>query len=244
MIFRSSYFWSIVILIFVLGWMFSDNLINNFNSNDDNNSKVETSSVDNLDETTNDLIISAEKVKNTLINKTIRSNSVTYPEFEISITSEVEGNIIKAFVTEGDYIKKGSKILEINKGTLSQKILAAKSSMKAAKKSLDISKKTLKGTLNEELQAARANLKLSKQNLTIVEKLFKQNFASSLEVTQKVSDVENAQVRVAQLENQQNFNSELNVVKKEAEYENAKSTLFELEENYQKWLFWLLPVGF
>ena len=235
MIFRSSYFWALVILILVLGWMFSDDLINNSASKDDeNNSKGETSSVNSLDEITNDLIISAEKVNNTLINKTIRSNSVTYPEFEISITSEVEGNIIKVFVKEGDFIKKGSKILEINKGTLSQKILAAKSSMKAAKKSLDIAKKTLKGTLNEELQAARANLKLSKQNLTIVEKLFKQNFASSLEVTQKVSDVENAQVRIAQLENQQNYNSELNVIKREAEYENAKSTLFELEEKLSK----------
>ena len=64
MIFRSSYFWALVILILVLGWMFSDDLINNSTSkDDDNNSKAETSSVDNLDAITNNLIISAEKVK-------------------------------------------------------------------------------------------------------------------------------------------------------------------------------------
>ena len=233
MIFRSSYFWAFSIFILVLGWMFSDDLFNNFtkqSSDNDNNSKIETSTAINSNETSNELIILAKKVKNKFVQKTIRSNSVTYPEFEISIPSEVQGKIKKIFVKEGDFISKGSKILEIDRGTLNQKISAAKASLKAAKKSLDISYRTSKGTLDIELQAAKADLKLAKQNLTIVEKLFKQNYASSLEVTQKLSQVENVQVRIAQLENKQNFNSELNVIKSEAEYENAKSILMELEE--------------
>ena len=233
MIFRSSYFWAFTIFILVLGWMFSDDLFNNFtkqSSDNDNNSKIETSTAINSNETSNELIILAKKVKNKFVQKTIRSNSVTYPEFEISIPSEVQGKIKKIFVKEGDFISKGSKILEIDRGTLNQKISAAKASLKAAEKSLDISNRTSKGTLDIELQAAKADLKLAKQNLTIVEKLFKQNYASSLEVTQKLSQVENVQVRIAQLENKQNFNSELNVIKSEAEYENAKSILMELEE--------------
>ena len=233
MIFRSSYFWAFTVFVLVLGWMFSDDLFNNFtkqSSDNDNNSKIETSSVSNSNETSNELIILAKKVKNKFVQKTIRSNSVTYPEFEISIPSEVQGKIKKIFVKEGDFISKGSKILEIDRGTLNQKISAAKASLKAAEKSLDISNRTSKGTLDIELQAAKADLKLAKQNLTIVEKLFKQNYASSLEVTQKLSQVENVQVRIAQLENKQNFNSELNVIKSEAEYENAKSILMELEE--------------
>ena len=233
MIFRSSYFWAFTIFVLVLGWMFSDDLFNNFtkqNSDNDNNLKTETSSVTNSDETSNELIILAKKVKNNFVQKTIRSNSVTYPEFEISIPSEVQGKIKKIFVKEGDFISKGTQILEIDRGTLNQKISAAKASLKAAEKSLDISNRTSKGTLDIELQAAQADLKLAKQNLTIVEKLFKQNYASSLEVTQKLSQLENVQVRIAQLENKQNFNSELNVIKSEAEYENAKSILMELEE--------------
>ena len=233
MIFRSSYFWAFSIFILVLGWMFSDDLFNNFtkqSSDNDNNSKIETSTAINSNETSNELIILAKKVKNKFVQKTIRSNSVTYPEFEISIPSEVQGKIKKIFVKEGDFISKGSKILEIDRGTLNQKISAAKASLKAAEKSLDISNRTSKGTLDIELQAAKADLKLAKQNLTIVEKLFKQNYASSLEVTQKLSQVENVQVKIAQLENKQNYNSELNVIKSKAEYENAKSILMELEE--------------
>ena len=233
MIFRSSYFWAFTIFVLVLGWMFSDDLLNNFtnqNSDNNDNSKIETSTKINSNETSNELIILAKKVKNKFVQKTIRSNSVTYPEFEISIPSEVQGKIKKIFVKEGDFISKGSKILEIDRGTLNQKISAAKASLKAAEKSLDISNRTSKGTLDIELQAAKADLKLAKQNLTIVEKLFKQNYASSLEVTQKLSQVENVQVRIAQLENKQNYNSELNVIKSKAEYENAKSILMELEE--------------
>ena len=233
MIFRSSYFWAFTIFVLVLGWMFSDDLLNNFtnqNSDNNDNSKIETSTKINSNETSNELIILAKKVKNKFVQKTIRSNSVTYPEFEISIPSEVQGKIKKIFVKEGDFISKGSKILEIDRGTLNQKISAAKASLKAAEKSLDISNRTSKGTLDIELQAAKADLKLAEQNLTIVEKLFKQNYASSLEVTQKLSQLENVQVRIAQLENKQNFNSELNVIKSEAEYENAKSILMELEE--------------
>ena len=233
MIFRSSYFWALTIFILVLGWMFSDDLLKNFgNQNTDNDKipKIQSSTTNKPKENSNELIILAKEVKNILVNKTIRSNSVTYPEFEISIPSEVEGNIKRIYVKEGDFISKGSKILEIDRGTLNQKITAAKASLKASEKSLDVSKRTSKGTLDIELQAAKADLKLAKQNLTIVEKLFKQNYASSLEVTQKMSLVENVQVRIAQLENKQNYNSELNVIKSEAEYENAKSTLMELEE--------------
>jgi len=233
MIFRSSYFWAFTIFILVIGWMFSDDLFSNFTSQNidsDNNSKIETSAAINSNETPNELIILAKEVKNKFVQKTIRSNSVTYPEFEISIPSEVQGKIKKIFVKEGDFISKGSKILEIDSGTLNQKISAAKASLNAAEKSLDISNRTSKGTLDIELQAAKADLKLAKQNLTIVENLFKQNYASSLEVTQKLSQVENVQVRIAQLENKQNYNSELNVVKSKADYENAKSILMELEE--------------
>ena len=233
MIFRSSYFWAFTIFILVLGWMFSDDLFSNFTSQNidsDNNSKIETSAAINSNETPNELIILAKEVKNKFVQKTIRSNSVTYPEFEISVPSEVQGKIKKIFVKEGDFISKGSKILEIDSGTLNQKISAAKASLNAAEKSLDISNRTSKGTLDIELQAAKADLKLAKQNLTIVENLFKQNYASSLEVTQKLSQVENVQVRIAQLENKQNYNSELNVIKSKADYENAKSILMELEE--------------
>ena len=223
---RSPIILAIIIILLVLGWMFSDDLLNREtkNSFNDNSSISNTTSENEA----NNIIVSAKRVKNNLISKTIRSNAVSYPEFEISLPSEVEGIISRLITKEGDLVSEGDKILEVDKGTLDQKITAAKAAFTASKKALDVAQKTLNGTLSEELQAARASLKLAQQDLDIVKKLFEQNFASSLEVTKKASVVENAQVKIATLENQQNYNLELNLIKSEADFQNAKTYLMDL----------------
>ena len=223
---RSPIILAIIIILLVLGWMFSDDFLSTEtkNSFNDNSSISNTTSGNEA----NNIIVSAKRVKNNLISKTIRSNAVSYPEFEISLPSEVEGIISRLFTKEGDFVSEGDKILEVDKGTLDQKITAAKAAFTASKKALDVAQKTLNGTLSEELQAARASLKLAQQDLDIVKKLFEQNFASSLEVTQKASVVENAQVKIATLENQQNYNLELNLIKSEADFQNAKTYLMDL----------------
>ena len=223
---RSPIILAIIIIILVLGWMFSDDFL----SRETKNSFNDNSSISNTtsENEANNIIVSAKRVKNNLISKTIRSNAVSYPEFEISLPSEVEGIISRLFTKEGDFVSEGDKILEVDKGTLDQKITAAKAAFTASKKALDVAQKTLNGTLSEELQAARASLKLAQQDLDIVKKLFEQNFASSLEVTKKASVVENAQVKIATLENQQNYNLELNLIKSEADFQNAKTYLMDL----------------
>lgn len=223
---RSPVVLAVIIIVLVLGWMFSDDFL----STETKNSFNDNSSISNTtsENETNNIIISAKRVKNNLISKTIRSNAVSHPEFEISLPSEVEGIISRLFVKEGDFVSEGEKILEVDKGTLDQKITAAKAAFTASKKALDVAQKILSGTLSEELQAAKANLKLAQQDLDIVKKLFEQNFASSLEVTKKASVVENAQVKIATLENQQNYNLELNLIKSEADFQSAKTYLMDL----------------
>ncbi|GIR78812.1 MAG: hypothetical protein CM15mP81_03220 [Alphaproteobacteria bacterium] len=61
---------------------------------------------------------------------------MSYPEFEISLPSEVEGIISRLFAKEGDFVSEGDKILEVDKGTLDQKITAAKAAFTASKKHL------------------------------------------------------------------------------------------------------------
>ena len=89
---------AIIIILLVLGWMFSDDFLSTEikNSFNDNSSTSNTTS----DNDANNIIVSAKRVKNNLISKTIRSNAVSYPEFEISLPSEVEGIISRLFVKE------------------------------------------------------------------------------------------------------------------------------------------------
>ena len=198
--FNLSYLWAILIAIAIIGWMFSDEL---FRSGD-NNISEENSSLNTNANKNEGLIVRALRVKNTTINNEVRSNGYTEPEFEITLSSEIGGKISEINIVEGSSIKKDSVILEIDTGTLNQRIEAAKrkikaseASLKANEKSLEISKKVLEGTLEQEIKAAKATLKLADKNLSIALNLAKNNFSSELEIARYTSEFENAKVRLA-----------------------------------------------
>ena len=132
---RSSYIWAIFIACLIVGWMFSDDLLKIYNPQETNDLNLKT---ENKEESKTDkkLIISAVKVQNVNVDKIIRSNGITNPEFQVSISSEIGGKVISTHVKEGQYIRKGTKILSIDVGTLKQKISAAEADVNAAKKSL------------------------------------------------------------------------------------------------------------
>ena len=226
--FNLSYLWAILIAIAIIGWMFSDDFFRNSENN-----IIEEKTSSNITNNKNEgLIVRALKVKNTTINNEVRSNGYTEPEYEITLSSEIGGKISEIILAEGSNIDKGNVILEIDTGTLKQRISAAKrkikaseATLKANKKSLDVSKKVLEGTLEQELIAAKANLKLAEKNLSIAQNLAKNNFSSELEIAKYNSEFENAKVRLAILENQQNYNSELDLENNIASLENAKYDL-------------------
>jgi len=226
---RSSYIWAVIIACLIVGWMFSDDLLKFYNPQETNDSRLKT---ENKEEPKTDkkLIISAVKVQNINVDKIIRSNGITNPEFQISISSEIGGKVISTHVKEGQYVNKGTKILSIDVGTLKQKISAAEADVNAAKKSLEISQKTSVGILDEELIAAKAKLKLAEKDLEIIKKLEKSNYASSLELAKKLAEVESANLQIAIIKNKQNYSSEINLVNSVASLENAKSNLFTLKK--------------
>ena len=226
--FNLSYLWAILIAIAIIGWMFSDELLRN----SEKNTSEENSSLNSNANKNEGLIVRALKVKNTTINNEVRSNGYTEPEFEITLSSEIGGKISEINIVEGSSIKKDSVILEIDTGTLNQRIEAAKrkikaseASLKANEKSLEISKKVLEGTLEQEIKAAKADLKLADKNLSIALNLAKNNFSSELEIAKYTSEFENAKVRLAIIENQQNYNSELDLERNMASLESAKYDL-------------------
>ena len=157
---RSPIIFAIIIILLVLGWMFSDDFLSTEtkNSFNDNSSISNTTSGNEA----NNIIVSAKRVKNNLISKTIRSNAVSYPEFEISLPSEVEGIISRLFTKEGDFVSEGDKILEVNKGTLDQRITAAKAAFTASKKASVVENAQVKIATLENQQNYNLELNLIK----------------------------------------------------------------------------------
>lgn len=174
-------------------------------------------------------MVSAVTVHNEMINRTIRANGVSEAAFDVTVSSKVDGNIIKIPATEGSEIKLDDVLIILDKGTLPEQIAAAKAELNAAEKSYNAAQKQSKGTLKEELAAARANLVVIEKRLSIANELAKDNFTAPLELAQLKADYENARVQLAKIETAQNYRSELEVAQNLARVEAARASLAALE---------------
>ena len=178
---------------------------------------------------TSSFTVSAVSVQNETINRTIRANGVSEAAFDVTVSSKIDGNIIRIPATEGSEIKQGDVLVVLDKGTLPEQIAAAKAELNAAEKSYDAAQKQSKGTLKEELAAARANLVVTEKRLSIANELAKENFTAPVELAQLKADYENARVQLAKIETAQNYRSELEVAQNMARVEAARASLAALE---------------
>ena len=178
---------------------------------------------------TSSFTVSAVSVQNETINRTIRANGVSEAAFDVTVSSKIDGNIIRIPATEGNEIKQGDVLVVLDKGTLPEQIAAAKAELNAAEKSYDAAQKQSKGTLKEELVAARANLVVTEKRLSIANELAKENFTAPVELAQMKADYENARVQLAKIETAQNYRSELEVAQNMARVEAARASLAVLE---------------
>ena len=178
---------------------------------------------------TSSFTVSAVSVKNETINRTIRANGVSEAAFDVTVSSKIDGNIIRIPATEGSEIKQGDVLAVLDKGTLPEQIAAAKAELNAAEKSYDAAQKQSKGTLKEELAAARANLVVTEKRLSIANELAKENFTAPVELAQLKADYENARVQLAKIETAQNYRSEVEVAQNMARVEAARASLAALE---------------
>ncbi len=59
-------------------------------------------------------LVSTEKSENRTLVETVSANGKIRPETEVKISSDVSGEIVELFVAEGDSVRKGQPLLEIN----------------------------------------------------------------------------------------------------------------------------------
>lgn len=59
-------------------------------------------------------LVSMEKAENRTIVEVVSANGKIRPETEVKISSDVSGEIVELYVSEGDSVKKGQPLLEIN----------------------------------------------------------------------------------------------------------------------------------
>ena len=229
---KSSYLLAGLIALLVGLWMASGSFMKDTPAAINDSDQAEADSGADMPkqaDVTSSFTVSAVSVQNETINRTIRANGVSEAAFDVTVSSKIDGNIIRIPATEGSEIKQGDVLVVLDKGTLPEQIAAAKAELNAAEKSYDAAQKQSKGTLKEELAAARANLVVTEKRLSIANELAKENFTAPVELAQLKADYENARVQLAKIETAQNYRSELEVAQNMARVEAARASLAALE---------------
>lgn len=120
--------------------------------------------------------VSYKIVKSTAISKAriLNFTGITEAKEQVNLVSELEGNVVNILAKEGDFLKKGEPIIEMESKNYLQKYNAAKehvANMKIAYQSaLELEKKGLGSDANlakakSQLYNAEAELKQAKMNL-------------------------------------------------------------------------------
>ncbi len=117
------------------------------------------------------------------------------PLLDVEVKSNVEGEIIKLYVKEGDVVEKGDVLIDLDPEQIEQEkkqaqanVAAAKAQFKQAELNVDLTQKSL----DSGLQQAKDNVKISESSLktTIAE--------SKTRITQVETDIQTTQNALAQ----------------------------------------------
>jgi HlyD family secretion protein len=107
---------------------------------------------------------------------------------EVNITSEVSGRVTKLAVNEGDTVKRGQFLLQIDPRSVASQVVRGEAGLSVQRAALEQAK--------TQLETARANLVLARQNLEREQQLLKDRLTS----TQSFERVENeAKMRAAEV---------------------------------------------
>lgn len=108
--------------------------------------------------------------------ETVTANGTIQPEVEVKISSEVSGEIIELYVKEGDSVKKGDLLLQVNPDISESNVERARASVNNAKANLASAK--------ARVQQAEARFKQAETSFERSKKLFNDKVISSLEFEQ------------------------------------------------------------
>ena len=106
-------------------------------------------------------LVSAEKAENRTIIEVVSANGKIRPETEVKISSDVSGEIVELYVAEGDSVRKGQPLLEINPEILVTSFDAATAQYNNAMASLAGTKARLE---QSKAQMARSDADFKRQS--------------------------------------------------------------------------------
>lgn len=227
---RLSLLWAVLIALGVVGWMFSDDILDR---PADQLAKTSVASPDPEPAVTpSSLVIEAQRAKAELTSVEIRASGQTRTEFDLNLTARRAAIVSEIPAREGSWINKGDVLIRLDRGTLDSDLAAAKADRQAAMSAYEEAKKRFSktGTLAAQLDAAEANLAAIRDNYRAVEQLVARKLRPELDLSNLRAQLKAAETSLFEL---QNLSRDKELTSSYARIKSVDAQIARLEEQLE-----------
>jgi HlyD family secretion protein len=138
------------------------------------------------------LVVTTDVIKNRDLEAVVSASGKVQPKRLVKISAETSGRIVNLAVNEGDRIKKGQFLLQIDPKSLSSRVESGSASLRAAEQSLD--------QMRQSIETARVQLQQAQQNLTRQRDLWAQQLTTREALDRAENDLKSAESAVQERE--------------------------------------------
>jgi len=140
------------------------------------------------------LTVTTEAIKSRDLEAVVSASGKVQPKRLVKISAETPGRVVNLAVNEGDRIKKGQFLLQIDPKSLSTRVAGGNASLQAAETSLD--------QMRQAIETAKVQLQQAQQNLTRQRNLWAQQLTTREALERAENDVRSAESAVQEREKQ------------------------------------------
>src|SRR6476469_5836122 len=138
------------------------------------------------------LTVTTDVIKTRDLEAVVSASGKIQPKRLVKISAETSGKVVNLAVNEGDRVKVGQFLLQIDPKSLQRRVEGGAASLEAAQASI--------AQMRQAVETARAQLIQAQQNLTRQQDLWKQQLTTREALEKAVNDVKVAESNVAERE--------------------------------------------
>src|SRR6185369_426495 len=138
------------------------------------------------------LTVTTETIRTRDLEAVVSASGKVQPQRLVKISAETSGRVVNLAVNEGDRIKKGQFLLQIDPKSLSTRVESGNASLQANIQTLD--------SMRQSIETARAQLVQAQQTLARQQDLWKQQLTTREALEKAVNDVKVAESNVSERE--------------------------------------------
>src|SRR6476619_142657 len=155
------------------------------------------------------LVVTAEAIKSRDLEAIVSASGKIQPKRLVNISADTPGRVVNLAVNEGDRVKVGQFLLQIDPKSLQRRVEGGTASLQAAQAAI--------AQMRQAVETAKAQLLQAQQNLARQQDLWKQQLTTREALEKAMNDVKVAESNVAEREK--------NVTPQESRINVEKATL-------------------